>query len=59
MALEARSAGSGRHVVVLDRSAPSAGATRIVCGCVRNFYMTSAVHPILTHPVEVWTSDPI
>ncbi len=59
MELEARSAGSGRDIVVLDKNAPGAGATGIACGCVRNFYMTSAIHPILTHSVEVWMSDPI
>jgi methylglutamate dehydrogenase subunit A len=59
MALQARRTGSGRDVVVLDKTGPGAGATGIACGCVRNFYMTSARHPILRHSVDVWTRDPI
>jgi methylglutamate dehydrogenase subunit A len=59
MELEARGAGSGRDIVVLDKSGPGAGATGIACGCVRNLYMTSALHPILRHSVDVWMSDPV
>jgi methylglutamate dehydrogenase subunit A len=59
MELEARGSGSGRDIVVLDKTGPGAGATGIACGCVRNLYMTSALHPILRHSVDVWTRDPI
>jgi len=59
MELEARGTGSGRDVLLLDKTAPGAGATGIACGCVRNLYMTEALHPILRHSVDVWTSDPI
>ncbi len=57
--LEARGKGSGRDIVVLDKTAPGAGATGIACGCVRNFYMTEALHPILRHSVDVWMEDPV
>ncbi len=59
MELEARGMGSGRDVVVLDKTAPGAGATGIACGCVRNFYMTEPLHAILRHSVDVWMSDPV
>ncbi len=57
--LEARGKGSGKDIVVLDKTAPGAGASGIACGCVRNFYMTEALHPILRHSVDVWMEDPV
>lgn len=59
MELEARGRGSGRDIVVLDKSGPGAGASGIACGCVRNFYMTEPLHAILRHSVDVWMYDPI
>ena len=38
--LKARGRGSGKDIVVLDKTGPGAGASGIACGCVRNFYMT-------------------
>ena len=57
--LKASGRGSGRDILVLDKSGPGAGATGIACGCVRNLYMTSALHPIIRHSVDVWMSDPV
>lgn len=57
--LRARGLGSGKDIIVLDKSAPGAGATGIACGCVRNFYMTSAMHPLMRHSIDVWTADPV
>lgn len=59
MELEAKGQGSGRDIVVLDKSGPGAGASGIACGCVRNFYMTEPLHPLLRHSVDVWMYDPI
>ena len=59
MELEARGTGSGRDIVVLDKTGPGAGATGIACGCVRNLYMTEPLHAILRHSVDVWQSDPV
>ena len=59
MELEARGRGSGKDVVVLDKSGPGAGASGIACGCVRNLYMTEPIHLLLRHSVDVWTYDPI
>ncbi|HET7096595.1 MAG TPA: FAD-dependent oxidoreductase, partial [Casimicrobiaceae bacterium] len=35
MELEARHAGSGADIVVVDKTGPGAGASGIACGCVR------------------------
>ena len=51
--------GDGKDILVVDKRAPGAGATGIACGCVRNFYMTEAMHPILRHSVDVWNYDPV
>src|SRR6266568_6328583 len=59
MELEARGSGSGKDIIVLDKSGPGAGASGIACGCVRNLYMTEPLHAILRHSVDVWASDPV
>lgn len=59
MELERRGTGSGKDIVVLDKSGPGAGATGIACGCIRNLYMTEPLHAILRHSVDVWMSDPV
>jgi len=59
MELEAKGTGSGADVVLLDKTAPGAGATGIACGCVRNLYMTEPLHAILRHSVDVWNYDPV
>jgi methylglutamate dehydrogenase subunit A len=59
MELETRGRGSGRDIVILDKSGVGAGASGIACGCVRNFYMTEPLHAILRHSVDVWTYDPV
>jgi glycine/D-amino acid oxidase-like deaminating enzyme len=59
MALETSGRGRGSDVVLLDKTGPGAGATGIACGCVRNLYMTSPLHDILRHSVDVWQSDPV
>ena len=59
MGLERRGLGSGSDVVLIDKQGPGAGATGLACGCVRNLYMTGALHSILRASVEVWESDPV
>src|SRR3546814_17911919 len=59
MELEAHRKGSGKDIVVLDKTAPGAGASGIACGCVHTFYMTEELHPLPRHSVEVWMSDPV
>src|SRR5260370_12044536 len=59
MELEARGSGSGKDIVVLDKTGPGAGASGIACGWVRHLYMTEPLHAILRHSVDVWTYDPV
>ena len=56
--LRARGAGSGADVVVLDKTAPGAGASGIACGVVRNNYFQPAMSELMQACVEVWESDP-
>ena len=51
--------GSGGDIVLIDKTAPGAGATGIACGCVRNFYMTEPVHALVRESVDVWNYDPV
>ena len=59
MKLEQTGRGKGSDVLLVDKTAPGAGATGVACGCVRNLYMTSPLHTILRHSVDVWESDPV
>jgi glycine/D-amino acid oxidase-like deaminating enzyme len=56
--LRARGLGSGRDVVVLEKSEPGAGASGIACGVVRNNYFQPAMSELMQACVEVWESDP-
>ncbi len=59
MELEKSGRSSGNEVVLLDKTAPGAGATGIACGCVRNLYMTEPLHAIVRESVDVWNYDPV
>jgi glycine/D-amino acid oxidase-like deaminating enzyme len=59
MTLAQTGRGNGSDVLLIDKTGPGAGATGIACGCVRNLYMTSPLHTILRHSVDVWQSDPV
>ncbi len=56
--LRTRQLGSGADVIVLDKTAPGAGATGIACGVVRNNYFQPAMSELMQACVEVWESDP-
>ena len=56
--LSTRNLGSGADVLVLDKSAPGAGASGIACGVVRNNYFQPAMSELMQACVEVWESDP-
>src|SRR2546421_2990201 len=57
--LRTRNLGSGRDVLVLDKSTPGAGASGIACGVVRNNYFQPAMSELMQACVEVWESDPV
>jgi len=56
--LEARGSGSGRDILVLDKSGIGAGASGIACGTIRNNYFQPAMRELMAHNVSVWESDP-
>ena len=47
----------GTRIVVIDKTAPGAGASGIACGVVRNNYYQPAMRELMAHSVSVWESD--
>src|SRR5919201_1787006 len=58
LALERTGRGSGRDVVVLEKSRIGAGASGIACGVVRNFYFSPPMAEVIRISVELFESDP-
>jgi methylglutamate dehydrogenase subunit A len=56
--LQARGAGSGEDILVLDKTGVGAGASGIACGTIRNNYFQPAMRELMAHNVAVWESDP-
>ena len=56
--LTALGIGSGRDIVILEKSGLCAGATGIACGVIRNNYYQPAMRELMAHSVKVWESDP-
>jgi methylglutamate dehydrogenase subunit A len=56
--LEARGAGSGSDILVVDKTGIGAGASGIACGTIRNNYFQPAMRELMAHCVSVWESDP-
>jgi glycine/D-amino acid oxidase-like deaminating enzyme len=50
--------GSGKDILVVDKSAIAAGASGIACGVIRNNYYQPAMRELMAHSVSVWESDP-
>lgn len=53
----AKARGGGGDIVVLDKSAPGAGASGIACGVVRNNYYQSAMRELMAHSVAIWEEN--
>ncbi|HLB81362.1 MAG TPA: FAD-binding oxidoreductase [Dongiaceae bacterium] len=49
--------GSGRDILVVDKTGIAAGASGIACGVVRNNYFQPAMRRLMAHSVSVWESD--
>ena len=56
--LKKRAIGSGKDIMVIDKSGVAAGASGIACGVVRNNYFQPAMRELMAHSVDVWESDP-
>lgn len=50
--------GSGKDILVVDKTSIGAGASGIACGVVRNNYFQPAMRELMAHSVSVWESDP-
>src|SRR5689334_24718594 len=50
--------GSGKDILVVDKTSIGAGASGIACGVVRNNYYQPAMRRLMAHSVSVWESDP-
>ena len=56
--LKNRGLGSGKDILVIDKTGIGAGASGIACGVVRNNYFQPAMRELMAHSVDVWESDP-
>src|SRR5262249_18172413 len=50
--------GSGKDILVVDKTGIAAGASGIACGVIRNNYYQPAMRRLMAHSVSVWESDP-
>lgn len=56
--LKVRRRGSGKDIIVLDKTGIAAGASGIACGVIRNNYFQPAMRELMAHSVSVWESNP-
>src|SRR4030081_2926773 len=57
-ALRRSARGSGRDILVVDKSGIASGASGIACGAIRNNSSQPAMRRLMAHSVSVWESDP-
>jgi glycine/D-amino acid oxidase-like deaminating enzyme len=57
-ALRKSGQGSGKDILVIDKSGIASGASGIACGVIRNNYYQPAMRRLMAHSVSVWESDP-
>jgi len=55
--LEETGKGSGRDILIIDKTSIAAGASGIACGVIRNNYYQPAMRELMAHSVSVWESD--
>jgi glycine/D-amino acid oxidase-like deaminating enzyme len=55
--LKSRKLGSGKDILLIDKTAIGAGASGIACGVIRNNYYQPAMQEVIAHSVEVWEED--
>ncbi len=56
--LKSQGKGTGKDILVIDKSAIGAGASGIACGVIRNNYFQPAMRELMAHSVAVWETDP-
>ncbi|MGD8758497.1 MAG: FAD-binding oxidoreductase, partial [Deltaproteobacteria bacterium] len=52
-----KSAGSGKDILVIDKTSIGAGASGIACGVIRNNYYQPAMQALMAHSVALWEED--
>ena len=52
-----KSAGSGKDILVIDKTSIGAGASGIACGVIRNNYYQPAMQELIAHSVALWEED--
>ncbi len=57
-ALRKSGRGSGKDILVIDKSGIASGASGIACGVIRNNYFQPAMRRLMAHSVAVWETDP-
>ncbi|MBN2038688.1 MAG: FAD-binding oxidoreductase [Spirochaetes bacterium] len=55
--LRLKGRGSGKDIIVIDKTAIGAGASGIACGVIRNNYYQPAMQELIAHSVDVWEED--
>ena len=55
--LRSRQRGSGKDILVIDKTAIGAGASGIACGVIRNNYYQPAMQELIAHSVDRWEED--
>lgn len=55
--LRRRGRGSGKEILVVDKTGIGAGASGIACGVIRNNYYQPAMQELMAHSVALWEED--
>ncbi|MDD5207259.1 MAG: FAD-dependent oxidoreductase, partial [Desulfobacterales bacterium] len=55
--LRQKKIGSGKDILVMDKTAIGAGASGIACGVIRNNYYQPAMQELIAHSVGIWEED--
>ncbi len=55
--LKQKKQGSGKDVLVIDKTSIGAGASGIACGVIRNNYFQPAMRELMAHSVALWEED--
>ncbi len=56
-ALREKGSGSGKDILVIDKTSIGAGASGIACGVIRNNYFQPAMRELMAHSVAIWEED--
>ncbi|NOR67500.1 MAG: FAD-dependent oxidoreductase, partial [Woeseiaceae bacterium] len=55
--LRQKKSGSGKDILVIDKTSIGAGASGMACGIIRNNYYQPAMRELIAHSVALWEED--